>query len=104
MLDFWRRAVHHGGMKTQNLIKRKLSQPESVVVVQQILEDNKEAPRSAIAERVCQHFSFFNAWGKPQKSGCLKALRELERIGRFQLPEGRKPSVQAEPRRPTEPV
>jgi len=45
-------------MKTQNLIKRKLSQPESVVVVQQILEDNKEAPRSTIAERVCQHFDF----------------------------------------------
>jgi hypothetical protein len=91
-------------MKTQNLIKQKLSQPESVVVVQQILEDNKEAPRSAIAERVCQHFDFFNALGKPQKSGCLKALRELERIGRFQLPEARRQSPQAGPRRCTEPV
>jgi hypothetical protein len=91
-------------MKTQNLIKQKLSQPESVVVVQQILEDNKEAPRSAIAERVCQHFDFFNALGKPQKSGCLRALRELERIGRFQLPEARRQSPQAGPRRRTEPV
>jgi hypothetical protein len=51
-------------MKTQNLIKHTLSQPESVVVVQQILEDNKEATRSAIAKRVCQHFGFFNAWGR----------------------------------------
>jgi len=91
-------------MKTQNLIKRKLSQPESVVVVQQILEDNKEAPRSTIAERVCQHFDFSNALGKPQKSGCLKALRELERVGRFQLPEARRPSPQAGPKRLTEPV
>jgi hypothetical protein len=91
-------------MKTQNLIKRKLSQPESVVVVQQILEDNKEAPRSAIAERVCQHFGLFNAWGKPQRCGCLKALRELERVGRFQLPQARTPSPQAAPRRLTEPV
>ncbi len=91
-------------MKTQNLIKQTLSQPESVVVVQQILEDNKEAPRSGIAKRVCQHFGFFNAWGKPQKSGCLKALRELERVGRFRLPEARRPSPQTEPRRCTEPV
>ena len=91
-------------MKTQNLIKRKLSQPESVVVVQQILEDNKEAPRSAIAERVCRHFDFFNALGNPQKSGCLKALRELERVGRFQLPEARRQSPQAGPGRRTEPV
>ena len=88
-------------MKTQNLIKQTLSQPESVVVIQQILEDNKEAPRSAIAKRVCQHFEFFNALGKPQKSGCLKALRELERVGRLQLPEARRQSPQAGPRRLT---
>ena len=104
MLDFQRHGVHHGGMKTQNLIKRKLSQPESVVVVQQILEDNKQAPRCAIAERVCRHFAFFNALGNPQKSGCLKALRELDRAGRLQLPEARRQCPQAEPRRRTEPV
>ena len=91
-------------MKTQNLIKQTLSQPESVVVIQQILEDNKEAPRSGIAQRVCQHFEFFNALGKPQKSGCLKALRELERVGRFQLPEPRRPSPQPGPKRCTAPV
>ena len=91
-------------MRTQNLIKRKLLQPESVVVVQQILEDNADAPRSAIAERVCQHFGFFNALGKPQRTGCLKALRELERAERFQLPQGRRQSRQAGPRRRSEPV
>ena len=104
VLDFQRHGVHHGGMKTQNLIKRKLSQPESVVVVQQILEDNKQAPRCAIAERVCRHFAFFNALGNPQKSGCLKALRELDRAGRLQLPEARRQCPQAGPRRRTEPV
>jgi hypothetical protein len=91
-------------MKTQNLIKRKLSQPESVVVVQQILEDNREAPRSTIAERVCEHFEFFNAFGRAQKSGCLDALRELERAGRFQLPPSRRQSPQSGPRRCTAPV
>jgi hypothetical protein len=91
-------------MKTQNLIKQTLSQPESVVVVQQILEDNKEAPRSAIAKRVCQHFGFFKAWGRAQKSGCLKALRELERVGRFKLPPSQRPCPPTAPRRLTEPV
>ncbi len=96
--------MHTGGMKTQNLIKRKLSEPESVVVVQRILEDNREAPRTAIAERVCEYFEFFNAFGRPQKIGCLDALRELERAGRFQLPPSRRPSPQTGPRRCTEPV
>jgi hypothetical protein len=68
-------------MKTQNLIKRRLSQPESVVVIQQILEHNREAPRTTIAERVCERFEFFDALGKPQKIGCLDALRELEQAG-----------------------
>ena len=48
------------GMKTQNLIKQTLAQPESVLIVQQILEDNSESPRSDIARRVCEHFEFFN--------------------------------------------
>ena len=91
-------------MKTQNLIKQKLSQPESVVVVQQILEDNVDAPRFAIAERVCEHFDFFNTLGNPQKAGCLKALRELEKTGQCQLPESRRQSPQAGPRRLAEPV
>jgi hypothetical protein len=91
-------------MKIQNLIKQKLSQPESLVVVQQILEDNEDAPRSAIAERVCEHFAFFNALGRPQKSGCLKALRELDRAGRFRLPEARRQSPKTDPRRLTKPV
>ncbi|MGH8711210.1 MAG: IS4 family transposase [Burkholderiales bacterium] len=60
------------------------------MVVQQILEDNREASRNAIAVRVCEEFGFFNALGKVQTSGCLKALRELEKAKRLQLPEARK--------------
>lgn len=91
-------------MKTQNLIKQRLSQPESLVVVQQILEDNVDAPRGAIAERVCEHFDFFNALDNAQKAGCLKALRELEQAGQFQLPEARSHSPKVTPRRLAEPV
>ena len=79
-------------MKQQSRIKETLLQPESIAVVQQILEDNQEANRSAIAMHVCQHFSFFNPLGNAQKSGCLKALRELERAGCCQLPESKTPS------------
>jgi hypothetical protein len=100
VLDF----QHHGGMKTQSLIKQTLSQSKSVVVVQQILEDNKEDLRSGITKRVCQHFGFLNAWDRPQKSGCLKALRELDRVGGFRLPPARKSSPETDPRRLTAPV
>ena len=77
-------------MKTQNLIKQTLSQPESVVVIQQILEDNKEAPRSGIAQRVCQHFEFFNALGKPQKAVALRRFGNWSGSGDFNClnPEG----------------
>jgi hypothetical protein len=76
VLNFYRHAVHHGGMKTHNLIKQTFLQPESIVVIQQISEDNEEAFRSGIAKRVCQYFGFFKAWSRPQKSGCLDLFCE----------------------------
>lgn len=91
-------------MNKQNLIKQQLMQPESIAVVKQILYDNSEATRFEIAGRVCEHFSFVNAIGKPQRSSCAKALRELERIGRFHLPEPKTQPTRGGPRRLTEPV
>ncbi len=44
-------------MKTQNLIKQTLSRAESIVVVQQILEDNGEASHTAIAASAKQSSS-----------------------------------------------
>jgi len=91
-------------MKTQHLIKRKLARAESITIIRQILEDNDNLPRSKIAERVCEHFLFFNARGKPQRSGCLKALRELERVGHFLLPKARFCPPRNRPRRLSDPV
>jgi hypothetical protein len=93
-----------GGMKPQNLIKQTLSQPRSVLIVQQILEGNTESPRSAIAGLVCEHFEFFSVLGKPQIAGCLKALRELERIGKFELPQAQAPAPNPQPKRLEAPV
>ena len=77
-------------MNTQNLIKRKLVQPESITTIRMILEANDGLSRSAIAVRVCEHFEFFNARGNLQRAGCLKALRELERAGHIVLPKPRR--------------
>lgn len=93
-----------GGMKLQNLIKQTLSRPESVLTVQQILEGNTESHRSAIAGLVCEHFKFFSALGKPQIAGCLKALGELERFGKLELPLAQARAPKPEPKRLKAPV
>ena len=86
-------------MNTQNLIKRKLAQPQSITVVRQILEAYDRLPRSSIAQRVCERLELFNARGKPQRASCLKALRELERAGHFVLPTARRRPKRGSPRR-----
>ncbi len=91
-------------MKTQHLIKRKLSRPESITIIREILEQHDSLTRSRIAELVCERFLFYNAWGKPQRSGCLKALRELERVGHFVLPKARCCPPRNRPRRLSGPV
>ena len=91
-------------MNTQSVIKRTLAQPESITVIRQILETNAELSRSSIAERVCEQLGLFNARGRPQRSGCLKALRELERAGHFVLPSARRCPKRSAPRRLNAPV
>jgi hypothetical protein len=91
-------------MNIQNLIKRKLARPESITAVRQILETDDGLSRSAVAERVCEHLGLLNARGKPQRAGCLKALRELERAGHFLLPTARRCPKHGSPKRLAEPV
>ena len=52
-----------------------------------MIHDHPSSSRSEISRLVCEHFDFHNAKGKPQQSGCLKALRELEKPEHFKLPE-----------------
>ena len=91
-------------MKTQNLIKRKLAQPESITIIRQILERYDSLSRSAIAQQVCERLELLNARGKPQRAGGLKALRELERAGHFVLPTPRRCPKRGSPRRLAGPV
>jgi hypothetical protein len=74
-------------VEIQNQIKRVLSEQNSIAIIRRLLErDNAYEYRSTFADAVCQHFGFHDARGRVQRSGCIKALRELERLGHFALP------------------
>ncbi|MDQ6996066.1 MAG: hypothetical protein Q9M82_01220, partial [Mariprofundus sp.] len=61
-------------MDRQHTLKQKLSQPESIAVIKQILIDHNDLPRTKIAAVVCEHFRFYDTQGKTQQGNCLKAL------------------------------
>ncbi len=92
------------GMKTQNQIKRTLSRPEAIEYVNSILAADDDINRTKLADQLCDHFKFFDFHQKKQRSGCLKALRELEHKGHFVLPPPRPTGGQGSPRRLSEPV
>lgn len=73
----------------QNQIKRTLSVREHLGYLQTLLEGACGQGRTELAYQVCAHFGFYDRRGRAQWGGCLKALRELERAGHFELPRGR---------------
>jgi len=91
-------------MKTQNQIKRTLSTSTGIEYIKQLLRGNKVAHRSDLAKQVCTQFKFHDARGAMQTSGCLKALRELESSGHFDLPKAQHKTGTKSPRRLTAPV
>ncbi|MBL3598382.1 MAG: DUF4338 domain-containing protein, partial [gamma proteobacterium endosymbiont of Lamellibrachia anaximandri] len=91
-------------MKTQNQIKRTLSNPENLAYVANLLKDDAIPHRTALAKNVCKHFNFYDVRGKAQLSGCLKALRRLEQLEHFILPEAKRQKQANGPRRPKEAV
>jgi hypothetical protein len=60
--------------------------------------------RTKLADQLCDQFDFFDLRGKKQRSGCLKALRELEQKGQFVLPMPCHIPGKVRPRRLAEPV
>jgi hypothetical protein len=91
-------------MKLQNQIKRTLSTPEAIESVRRLLEEENVASRTELAERVCEEFGFEDPRGERQWGGCLKALRELEAKGWFQLPARQREGGRGGPRRLEEAV
>ena len=88
----------------QNQIKRTLAQPQAIATVQRLLEETPAINRIELARRLCDHFAFHDARGEPQVSGCVKALRELESQGAFQLPPPQSTTGPLQPRRLDQPV
>ena len=91
-------------MNTQNQIKRTLSQSTHIAYVSQLLANNEFSNRKALATRVCEAFAFYDPGGQQQRSGCLKALRELEAAGHFTLPASARRGGPRSPRRLAAPV
>jgi Domain of unknown function (DUF4338)/Transposase DNA-binding/Transposase DDE domain len=91
-------------MELQNQIKRTLSSPEAIESVRRLLEEENVSSRIELAELVCEEFGFQDPRGENQWGGCLKALRELEAQGEFQLPPQRREKVRPAPRRLDQPV
>ena len=73
-------------MEVQSQIKRALCERNSIEIVRGLLSEDAHAYRSTFADAVCQRFGFLDARGRVQRSGCILALRELERAGHFVLP------------------
>jgi len=93
-------------MIKQNQIKRTLEQPAAIEVIQGLLESQQVTTRSGLAEQVCLQYNLRDPRGQLQRAGCLRALRELERVGYFVLPPNlndRQRKVR-EPRRLSAPV
>jgi Domain of unknown function (DUF4338)/Transposase DNA-binding/Transposase Tn5 dimerisation domain len=73
-------------MIKQNQIKRVLALSDSLATVRQMVAAGVAGNRAALANAVCERFGFYSPKGLAQTSGCVKALRELERAGHFVLP------------------
>ena len=74
-------------MRTQNQIKKTLSETVAIEHIREVLDENRGLNRTGVAEKICEDFGFVNARGELQRAGCLKALRTLEKKGNFDLPK-----------------
>jgi len=93
------------GMFIQNQIKQTLSTPANTGYIRYLLENEDILHRTDLATRVCKQFEFYDARGQIQISGCVKALRQLEKAGHIILPDvQRKKQASKSPRRLPEAV
>jgi len=91
-------------MIIQKQIKRTLSLADSIAFIKRLLSEHAVKHRTDLAKQVCQHFEFLDPRGKLQTGSCLKALRELESTGHFELPKSQRKATAPCPRRLTEAV
>ena len=73
-------------MDAQNEIKRTLKQDASIEAVQRLLADKEYETWATFADSVCRYFGFLDARHRPQRAGCVNALRQLEQAEHIVLP------------------
>lgn len=86
-------------METQNQIKRTISKPEAINQIKKLIDENPAMNKTQLADLVCERFNFFDPKGNKQTSGCVKALRKLEKSGHFVLPGTSREPKKWQPRR-----
>jgi len=91
-------------MTSERRIQRRLSAPDALARVSDLLQAEPSWHRTALADRLCVEYEFIDPAGRPQRSSCLKALRTLAGRGHFVLPPPRTSTAHPEPRRLGEPV
>jgi len=74
-------------MRTQNQIKKTLSESAAIEHIKELLSQNRGMNRTEVADKLCEDFGFMDARGQRQQAGCLKAIRKLEQQGAFELPK-----------------
>jgi hypothetical protein len=91
-------------MIKQNQIKRTLSQPGVIAEISQQLTDCDNFKLSDFVDRLCQQHGFIDPRGNYQQSGCLKALRTLERTQKITLPQPKQVRKPRNPQRLDQPL
>ena len=71
-------------MEAQHQILRTLRTSEPALLATLGALSGKS--RTAVSGIVCEQFGFYDARGRPQRAGCMKALRTLEAENRISLP------------------
>ena len=72
-------------MESQHHIKRTLSGAIAIAEISDILAQGEVKHRTDLARGLCERHKFYDARGRPQLPGCLKALSELSAAGYFEL-------------------
>ncbi len=83
-------------MEAQHQILRTLRASESALLATLGALSGKS--RTAVSGIVCEKFGFYDARGRPQRAGCMKALRTLEAESRISLPAAQRSLNIARPR------
>ena len=94
-------------MQTAFTIKQRLEQPETVILVRQLLASDPPPNRTQLAKEVCRRLDLRDPKGDWQLTGTAVALRDLAMKGCWTLPEPLVPrtySGQWHPTRLSEPV